>query len=243
VAFASDLTIAANQVDRFSPWAMTCDCSGQGEDHSCEHLREELRRRLGVEVPGDWVHWNGGVFVFGPDSTEVMDTWNRIAVESFDWPEWRTRDQGALIATVWLHGLQDSPRLPSEFNFIADLGNSDLCLDPERGWALHPAGPWLRPRFMHLYTSRLEDPDWDISRDVEVPVIRQSTQRRVHFRYETWREKVKVRLQILGIRARRLPSRLTPARVSASVRRRLGRPADGLGPVDRPGIGSDRRSP
>src|SRR5690606_24862918 len=68
VAFASDLTISVNQVDRFSPWAMTCECAGHGEVHSCGHLREQLALRLGVDVPGTWVHWNGGVFVFGEDS-------------------------------------------------------------------------------------------------------------------------------------------------------------------------------
>jgi hypothetical protein len=181
VAFASDLTIEANQVDRFSPWAMTCDCAGVGDDHSCAHLREQLAERFGLDVPGDWLHWNGGVFVFGPDAGPFLDMWNERSVASFGWPEWRTRDQGALIATAWSLDLQDLPRLPHSFNFIADLGNGDLCLDLDRGWALHPSGPWARPRFMHLYTSPLDDPAWDLGRDVEEPVIRQSIVRRVRW--------------------------------------------------------------
>lgn len=174
VGFVSDLPISANQVDRFSPWAMTCECSGHGETHSCSHLREQLRRRFDVEVPGEWVHWNGGVFRFGPDSADFLDMWNKRAVATFDWAEWRTRDQGALIATAWTLGEQDSPRLSEEFNFIVDLGNNDLCLDADRGWALHPSGPWHQARMLHLYTSRLEDPEWDLGRDVEAPVIRQT---------------------------------------------------------------------
>jgi hypothetical protein len=182
IAFASDITIVQNQVDRFSPWAMNCECAGLGDDHSCDHLRQQLAARFDLDVPGDWLHWNGGVFVFGPDAAPFLDMWCERAVASFDWPEWRTRDQGALIATAWSLGLQDAPRLPSSFNFIADLGNGDLCLDPGRGWAAHPAGPWLRPRFMHLYTSPLEDPDWDLGRDVEEVVIRQSIVRTVRWR-------------------------------------------------------------
>jgi hypothetical protein len=249
VAFASDLTISANQVDRFSPWAMTCDCSGHGEEHSCGHLREQLAERFGLDVPGDWVHWNGGVFLFGDDSATFLDMWHERAVSSFEWPEWRTRDQGALISTVWTLGQQDAERIPPEFNFIADLGNGDLCLDPDRGWALHPAGPWHEAFMLHLYTSRLEDPSWDLGRDVEAPVVRQTLVRTVRWkRYEVkqravdeyWSAKegwarrraiwaqssrdaywaVRSRVELVWLRIRRQPQRLRPTRIAASVARR-----------------------
>jgi 4-hydroxybenzoate polyprenyltransferase len=256
VAFASDLTISVNQVDRFSPWAMTCECSGNGDAHSCTHLREQIRERFGTDVPGDWVHWNGGVFLFGTDSHEFLDMWNERAVASFEWPEWRTRDQGALIATAWTLGQQDAPRLPAEFNFIADLGNGDLCLDPDLGWALHPAGPWHEARLMHLYTSRLEDPEWDLGRDVEAPVIRQTLVRTNRWRRFEVRQKAKLeyeaarqdltqrryrftqscrdaywaarsRAELLWMRARRQPQRLHPDRVRAGLARRIGAKHDG----------------
>ena len=257
VAFASDLTISVNQVDRFSPWAMNCECAGVGDVHSCAHLREQLKERIGVDVPGDWVHWNGGVFVFGEDSHDFLDLWHRTAIESFDWPEWRTRDQGALIATAWATGQQDCPRLPPEFNFIADLGNGDLCLDPDSGWALHPQGPWHQARLLHLYTSRLEDPEWDLGRDVEAPVIRQTLvrsqrwrryqirhrlMRRLHGRWYTAAQWVRdaywasrERLGLYRLRLRRQVRRLHPSRMSAGVRRRLGQdvsPPDGHPGVD-----------
>jgi 4-hydroxybenzoate polyprenyltransferase len=251
VAFASDLTISVNQVDRFSPWAMNCECSGHGDTHSCSHLREQIQERFGIEVPGDWVHWNGGVFLFGPDSHEFLEMWNERAVASFGWPEWRTRDQGALIATAWTLGQQDCDRLPAEFNFIADLGNGDLCFDPELGWALHPAGPWHHARLMHLYTSRLEDPEWDLGRDVEAPVIRQTLVRTHRWRrfevrqkakneYEAARQDltqrryryaqvgrdaywaVRYRMELYWMRARRQPQRLHPARLRAGLARRIG---------------------
>ncbi|KLR62230.1 4-hydroxybenzoate polyprenyltransferase-like prenyltransferase [Actinobacteria bacterium IMCC26207] len=244
VAFASDLTISVNQVDRFSPWAMNCECTGHGDTHSCSHLREQISERFGIEVPGDWVHWNGGVFLFGPDSAEFLDMWNARAIASFDWPEWRTRDQGALIATAWTLSQQDCPRLPAEFNFIADLGNGDLCLDPELGWALHPAGPWHQARLMHLYTSRLEDPEWELGRDVEAPVIRQTLVRTNRWRRFELRQKARDGavqgrqklgyamvdaywwaegwLGLIWLKIRRQPQRLKLSRLRASFGRRLG---------------------
>lgn len=237
VAFASDVTIRENTVDRFSPWAMTCSCEGMGDEHSCGHLRDQLEARFGLVVDGSWLHWNGGVFVFGCDSGEFLDMWHERAVGSFDWPEWKTRDQGALIATVWTLGLQGLPRLPPTFNFIADLGNSDLCLDVDRGWAHHPAGPWYDASMLHLYTSALEDPTWNLARDVEAVVIRRSLVR--IYRYERtelrsrsvlrakgvwWKVKygTKFAIEVVVHEARQVPRRLTPARISRSVRRRLG---------------------
>lgn len=251
VAFASDVTIRENSVDRFSPWAMTCACAGYGEEHSCTHLREQLQIRFGLDVPGDWLHWNGGVFVFGPDSAEFLDLWHERAVGSFAWPEWKTRDQGALIATVWTLGHQDLHRISPEFNFIADLGNGDLCLDLEKGWAHHPSGPWYDAKLLHLYTSPLEDPSWKLGPDVEAVVLRRSRVR--VYRYERAelaakakgmavdakdharaaafaagetakdvRWSVQIRAETLAMKLRKVPRRLTPARLHRAVRVRLG---------------------
>lgn len=219
VAFASDVTIRENSVDRFSPWAMTCPCLGYDDQHSCTHLREEIERRFSVAVPGEWLHWNGGVFVFGPEAGPVLDVWHERAVASFAWPEWKTRDQGALIATVWSLGLQDLPRLSPTFNFIADLGNLDLCLDPERGWAHHPSGPWYRARLLHLYTSPLEDPGWELGSDVEAVVLKRSGVRIYRYR----RAALSHRVKLWAMRVRRLPRRLTPARITRGISTRLRR--------------------
>lgn len=233
VVFASDVTIRENSVDRFSPWAMTCACIGYDDQHSCDHLRQQLRARFGLDVPGDWLHWNGGVFAFGPDSGPFLDMWHERAVASFDWPEWKTRDQGALISTVWTLGLQDLPRLPPMFNFIADLGNGDLCLDVDDGWAHHPSGPWYQAKLLHLYTSPLEDPEWDLGADVEAVVVRRSGVRLYRYRRaelraaashkaDDLRWRIQIRLELYAYRARRVPTRLTPARVWRAMRVRLG---------------------
>ncbi|MEZ5321579.1 MAG: UbiA family prenyltransferase [Microthrixaceae bacterium] len=173
VAFASDLMIPDNNVDRFSPWAMTCDCDGLTTE-SCGHLRGQLRDRLGLDVDPRWLHWNGGVFVFdstSPHSKAFLEQWHEIAVESFSWPEWRTRDQGALIATVWLLGYQELARIPQRFNLIVDVGNPGLRVEADRGWAITPDGPWVDPVLMHLYTCHLEDPAFDLSMDLERNVV------------------------------------------------------------------------
>lgn len=222
VAFASDLTVRENSVDRFSPWAMTCDCLGYDDQHSCGHLRQQLAARFGVDVPGGWLHWNGGVFVFGAEAAPLLDLWHERSVASFAWPEWKTRDQGALIASVWSLGLQDLPRLPATFNFIADLGNHNLCLDPERGWAHHPSGPWSHARMLHLYTSALEDPTWNLGRDVEAVVLRRSRVRIYRYRRSEVQYAVRARLELWGLRVRRFPRRLVPSRIWRGLRTRLG---------------------
>lgn len=223
VAFASDLTVNTNCIDRFSPWAMNCSCSGMDLEHSCGHLREQLDLRLDVRPPGDWTHWNGGVFTFDRTSGPFFEMWHDIAVTSFGWDEWKTRDQGALIATVWRMGLQDAPRLDLSFNFIADTGNADLVFLPNRGWAHHPAGPWLRPHLMHLYASPLEESDWELIGDLEEPILRRS-----HVRLYRWRRAQAVivsrnRLTRLTYRSWMQLKRLLPHRIYAGVMRRYHR--------------------
>jgi hypothetical protein len=102
---------------------------------------------------------------------------------------------------------------------------------------------------LHLYTSRLEDPSWDLGRDVEAPVVRQTLVRTVRWkRYEVkqravdeyWSAKegwarrraiwaqssrdaywaVRSRVELLWLRIRRQPQRLRPTRIAASVARR-----------------------
>ena len=246
VAFAADMPLAVNTVDHFSPFAMTCGCLDRGLLR-CDHLRRQLSSRLDVEVPADWCHWNGGVFTFGPEGHELLERWHALAIESFDWPEWRTRDQGALIATAWLLGLQDLPRLPAEFNFIvADPWNNDVYLDRQRGWSLGPDGPWVAPRMLHLFQSGLEEPAWDLGRDVEVPIIRRTLQIERVAEFADWRSQrywdVRIRVgnarraaywtvrkgvEHVWARLRRTVRRLHPRRIVAAIRRRTGR---GTGP-------------
>lgn len=187
VAFASDLPQAGNTLEHFSPFAITCGCLEDGRDR-CRHLCSQLQSRLDTVVPPTWCHWNGGVFVFGPEAGDLLDRWHDLAVESFDWPEWRTRDQGALIAAVWQLGLQDLPRLPQKFNFIvADPWENNVHVDRARGWSLSPKGPWVRPQMLHLFQPGLDAPDWSLTRDVELPIVRRMLRVRCVDTMARWR--------------------------------------------------------
>lgn len=239
VAFATDMPFSDNTVDHFSPFALHCGCLDQGLVQ-CTHLREQLDERLGVRIRPDWCHWNGGVFVFTPEARELLELWHELAVGSFEWPEWRTRDQGALIAAAWRTGMQDVERIPTEFNFIvAEPWNSDVYLSAGEGWSMGPDGPWIRPRFLHLFQSGLDARGWDLNRDVEVPILRRTIQLE---RVAEWREAlywrtrtaigngaratywaVRRRLEWVVRKSTHTARRLRPGRVRASIRRRMGR--------------------
>ena len=91
---------------------------------------------------------------------------------------------------------------------------------------------------LHLYTSPLEDPDWDLGHDVEAIVLRRSRVRLYRYRRSELRAaasqaarsragalrwRVQTRLELYAYRARRIPQRLTPARVWRSIRVRARR--------------------
>ena len=104
---------------------------------------------------------------------------------------------------------------------------------------------------MHLYTSRLEDPEWELGRDVEAPVIRQTLVRANRWCRFELRQKAKSEyedalqgaaqgrqrfglalrnafwsiegnLGLLWLRIRRQPNRLRVSRLKAGLGRRMG---------------------
>jgi hypothetical protein len=177
VTFASDRMIRENDVDRFSPAAMTCGDSGVGATSSCSHLREALADKWDLHPPGTWMHWNGGVFVFDASATAFLDEWHDRALEAFADPRFQSRDQHALIATVWADGLQDHPRLPAEFNTIVDLDNTDVTWRGGTRFAVHPDDRPVPARLLHLWCNDLHDPTFDMRADVEEVVLRRMARR------------------------------------------------------------------
>ncbi len=140
---------------------------GEGGVPRCGHLQQAILDRFGVAVPdGDWVHYNGGVFLFGPDSFDFMETWRRLCLEIFDDPYWRTRDQGVLAAVTWKFGLEDAPRLPPEFNFIADYYKKGLTHHGDLRFSLPGSTEVISPRLLHVYHN-FGRRDWSVWRDVE----------------------------------------------------------------------------
>lgn len=111
VAFAPDHAT----LDQFSPYAVRCGCG-----RACGHLREALYCEFGVDVPGDFRVWNGGVFVARAGAETLLDDWHALATTMFTRPYWATRDQAALAAAVWRAGWRAAPMLPARFNTILD---------------------------------------------------------------------------------------------------------------------------
>jgi len=118
----------------------------------CNHLKESIQNKFDVLVHHDaWQHWNGGVFLFNSASMEFMDSWYDKTMKIFEDADWKTRDQGTLIATVWDMGLQEAKTLPSEFNFLADRKNLHLKFDPNKGFSFDDFLTCTTPSFIHVY--------------------------------------------------------------------------------------------
>ncbi len=166
VTFARDFTFLKSRVGTFSRWAVNCPCLEERRA-PCSHLAQAIERKFRVSVRDDWVHWNGGVFLFGPDSLPFMEMWHKLTMQIFADPYWRIRDQGTLIATVWKFGLQHQACLPPDYNFILDLTNPDLRFDRTGGYSLHKSIPGIRPRFLHILRAGLDRPAWSLARDIE----------------------------------------------------------------------------
>lgn len=105
----------------------------QGEDiwfDECNHLTDYINQTFGIEVKDkNWQHWNGGVFLFNDQSHDFLDAWFNKTMHIFTLPNWKTRDQGTLIATAWEFGLANHPTLSKKFNFIADYNNNGVQIN------------------------------------------------------------------------------------------------------------------
>ncbi len=166
VTFARDFTFLESCVATFSRHAMNCCCLESGAPR-CSHLAQAIERKFGVRVRDDWAHWNGGVFLFGPDAFPFMETWHTLTLEIFEDPYWKVRDQGTLIATAWRLGLQHQACLPPEYNFLLAPNNPDLCFDRTAGYSLHKSVPGIHPAFLHILRAGIDRPGWSLARDIE----------------------------------------------------------------------------
>lgn len=84
-------------------------------DARCQHLFDKIQQQFNISITQkDWQHWNGGVFLFNDSSRKFLEMWHEKTMCIFELPEWKTRDQGTLIATVWALGLQNHITLPKK---------------------------------------------------------------------------------------------------------------------------------
>jgi glycosyltransferase involved in cell wall biosynthesis len=140
-------------------------------------LRQEILKTFDVEVTdGRWVPWNGGVFVFGSESADFLDTWHRYTITALSSAVWAPRDQGTLAAVVWKRHLERAPRLPRQFNWIVDgyagadegkrreLASTQLTVD--RTYRLNPPSP-SGPICLHFINDTVGRRGWKNWDDVE----------------------------------------------------------------------------
>jgi hypothetical protein len=135
-------------------------------DVRCSHLQEAIKQEFGVEVKLlDWQHWNGGVFLFDDSSVDFLSRWHEKTLRIFDLPNWKTRDQGTLIATVWEAGLQNHRTLSRKYNLIADYGHKKINYLNQLTFQFED-GEIVEPAFIHIY-HHWADLKWNVWKDVE----------------------------------------------------------------------------
>ena len=126
----------------------------------CNHLQQALTETFHVEVPPDWQHWNGGVFVFDCQSHDFLEQWHQNTKTIFANSYWKVRDQGTLIATVFQNNLQNHTILSEEFNFIADFYKPEITVDKTQKYLLK-GEKIIQPAMIHIY-HHWDDEQWDV---------------------------------------------------------------------------------
>lgn len=137
-------------------------------EDECEHLIDEIKNTFDINVKNkNWQHWNGGVFLFNDTSTDFMETWHTKTNHIFTLPNWKTRDQGTLIATVWEMDLQNQPVLSKNWNFIADCYNKGLALKATENQISDDGFKnSYSPNFIHVYHN-WGNKEWDVWQWIE----------------------------------------------------------------------------
>lgn len=134
----------------------------KGEDlwrDQCPHLKEYISEKFGVEVKNaEFQHWNGGVFLFNDSSHEFLSAWFNYTMEVFKDSNWKTRDQGTLIATVWKFDLQNHATLDKKWNLIADYHNPYLSWTQDDKIQLS-AKEFVKANLIHVY-HHFGDENW-----------------------------------------------------------------------------------
>jgi hypothetical protein len=132
----------------------------------CNHLVELIYQKFKIDVEElNWQHWNGGVFLFDDSSHPFLESWHAKTLAIFEDADWKTRDQGTLIATAWEFGLQHVKTLPIEYNFLADYHHPTLKYHKNLTFSLKDINEQIKPVFLHIY-HHWGNTEWDVWRDV-----------------------------------------------------------------------------
>jgi hypothetical protein len=172
--FIKDVEIASGfRWDRFRKIWKNKEGRNVYEIGECDHLAAFINKKFGLTIKEkNFQHWNGGVFLFNNNSHKFLDSWHEKTMAIFSDPEWKTRDQGTLIATAWEFGIQNQIPLSKKFNFIADYYNSSVKVNAETGELTDDN--WkhkVTPAFVHVYhhfgTKGWDIWDWIESKETE----------------------------------------------------------------------------
>lgn len=133
----------------------------------CHHLKQQISKTFGVNIhQEDWQHWNGGVFLFDERGHDFLNRWHKKTMHIFTLPEWKTRDQGTLIATVWEMGMQNHPTLPPRFNLIVDFKKKEPQHCGDLVFEIGEKKEVVKPDLIHVY-HHWADHEWEVWQAVE----------------------------------------------------------------------------
>ncbi len=128
----------------------------------CSHLRDYLKERYNVNIPNNYRHWNGGVFLFDGSSSNFFNKWHEYTMNEIDQGVIKPYDdQGTLAACAWEFGLQNKKTLPIKFNFITDHGNPNVKYNSTSGFTYNNFESKFNPCFLHVY-NEFNNENWDI---------------------------------------------------------------------------------
>lgn len=131
-------------------------CNKEGEDISpktpkCNHLNNHIKSKYKIDIPADWNHWNGGVFLFNHSSKDFLEYWHKITLDEFNDSKTKTRDQPTLAVCAWIFNLQNSKTLCKEYNFIAEFENKNIEYSYDKGFTADGYKSTFNPCFLHIY--------------------------------------------------------------------------------------------
>lgn len=140
-----------------------------GEDFfkaGCNHLHQLIEQDFGHRVtPANYRHWNGGGFLFNEESDKFLNFWHSASLRIFELPDWKTRDQGTLIATIWEFNLQRHPTIDIQFNLIIDYFANRMKYLGHLTF-LHPEKGEVKPAFAHVF-HHFGDSTWKVWQDID----------------------------------------------------------------------------
>lgn len=109
ICFSNDHT----NLDTFSPCAVKYG-----------HITDHLKKIFDVHISKEYIQPNGGLFLFNKSAELFLSKWYDNCLKILSDPiVWSTRDQGALLATIFQLHMQNNHRINNLYNYI--INNTD----------------------------------------------------------------------------------------------------------------------